>query len=112
MSTTPYAPSSTFHSREPSQPTAAIVAVFLGILVAILGFFALLMWVDALQARDDAHKAAAQAQSASAMPGMDMSAMGAAAGLKSYAGATPANADAIAAAPATLPPLAAARSQT
>jgi nitrite reductase (NO-forming) len=76
----------------------------------VLGFFALLMWVDALNARDDARKAAAQAQTAAAMPGMDMSATSGA-GLHSYAGASPANADAIAAAhkpfPATLPPVAA-----
>jgi nitrite reductase (NO-forming) len=111
MSTAPYASSTTVHPRgEPSRPLAAVVAILLGILVAVLGFFALLMWVDALQARDDAHKAAAQAQTAAAMPGMDMSATSGA-GLQSYAGASPANADAIAAAhkpfPATLPPVAA-----
>jgi nitrite reductase (NO-forming) len=110
LSTTPYTPSSTFHSREPSHPTAAIVAVFLGILVAILGFFALLMWVDAHNARDDANKAAASAKTAATMPGMDMSATSGAA-LTSYAGAAPTNADAIAAAhkafPAALPAVAA-----
>ena len=109
MSTAPYASRTTTlrPPGEPSHPTAAIVAVFLGILVAILGFFALLLWVDAHNARDDAHKAATQAESAASMPGMDMSATGTAAGLKSYAGSAPANADAIAAAhkafPATLP---------
>jgi nitrite reductase (NO-forming) len=110
VSTTPYTPSSTFHPHEPSHPTAAIVALFLGILVAILGFFALLMWVDAHNARDDANKAAASAKTAATMPGMDMSATSGA-GLTSYAGAAPANADAIAAAhkayPAALPPVAA-----
>jgi nitrite reductase (NO-forming) len=109
MSTAPYASSTTVHPRgEPSHPLAAMVAILLGILVAVLGFFALLMWVDAHKARDDAHKAAAQAQTAAAMPGMDMSATSGA-GLQSYAGASPANADAIAAAhkpfPATLPPV-------
>ena len=69
----------------------------------MLGFFALLMWVDAHNARDDANKAAASAQSAASMPGMDMSATGVAAGLKSYAGASPANADAIAAAHKAVP---------
>jgi nitrite reductase (NO-forming) len=113
MSTTPYAPTTTLRPPgEPAHPTAAIVAVFLGILVAVLGFFALLMWVDALDARDDANKAAAKAKTASTMPGMDMSSTGAAtAGLESYAGAAPANADAVAEAhkpfAAALPPVAA-----
>ena len=107
MSTAPYASPTTTQPRgEPSNPTAAVVAILLGILVAVLGFFALLMWVDAHKARDDAHRAASQATSAAAMPGMDMSSTSAA-GLQSYAGASPANADAIAAAhtpfPATLP---------
>src|SRR3954465_13476241 len=107
MSTPPSAPPTTTHRRgEPSNPTAAVVAVLLGILVAVLGFFALLMWVDSHKARDDAHRAAGQATSAAAMPGMDMSSTSAAA-LRSYAGASPANADAIAAAhtpfPATMP---------
>src|SRR5262245_22674245 len=108
MSTAPYASRTTIHPhKEPSSPVAAIVAVMLGILVAVLGFFALLMWVDALDARDDANKAAASAKTATSMPGMDMSSMGAAAGLKSYAGASPTNADALATAhkpfPAVLP---------
>jgi len=107
MSTAPYAsPTATQPRGEPSNPTAAVVAILLGILVAVLGFFALLMWVDAHKARDDAHRAASQATSAAAMPGMDMSSTSAA-GLQSYAGASPANADAIATAhtpfPATLP---------
>ena len=107
MSTAPYASPTTTQPRgEPSNPTAAVVAILLGILVAVLGFFALLMWVDAHKARDDAHRAASQATSAAAMPGMDMSSTSAA-GLQSYAGASPANADAIATAhtpfPATLP---------
>jgi nitrite reductase (NO-forming) len=107
MSTAPYASTAaTRPGREPSNATAAVVAILLGILVAVLGFFALLMWVDAHKARDDAHRAATQATSAAAMPGMDMSAT-TASGLESYAGASPANADAIATAhkpfPATLP---------
>ncbi|MFL5936074.1 MAG: multicopper oxidase domain-containing protein [Gaiellaceae bacterium] len=107
MSTAPYASPTTTHPRgEPSSPTAAVVAILLGILVAVLGFFALLMWSDAHKARDDAHRAATQTTSAAAMPGMDMSSTSAA-GLQSYASAAPANADAIATAhrpfPATLP---------
>src|SRR3954447_4774579 len=106
MSTAPYASPATLRPGEPSHPTAAIVAILLGILVAVLGFFALLMWADAHKARDDAHRAAGQATSAAAMPGMDMSSTSAA-GLKSYAGPSRANADAIPTAhkpfPATLP---------
>src|SRR5207253_10004882 len=53
MSTAPYASPTTTQPRgEPSNPTAAVVAILLGILVAVLGFFALLMWVDAHKARD------------------------------------------------------------
>jgi nitrite reductase (NO-forming) len=109
MSTAPYASRTTTLSPQtgPSSPVAAVVAILLGILVAVLGFFALLMWVDAHNARDDANKAAAQAQTAASMPGMDMSASATGGGLTSYAGASPANADALAAAhkayPATLP---------
>src|SRR5215216_5512687 len=112
MSTAPYASPTTTHPRgEPSNPTAAVVAILLGILVAVLGFFALLMWADSHKARDDAQRAAAQATNAAAMPGMDMSgsetSSASAAGLQSFAGASPANADAIAAAhepfPAALP---------
>src|SRR5215831_20405648 len=111
MSTAPYASGSTTYQprKDPPSPVAAIVAVFLGLAVAALVFFGLLMWVDAHKARDDANRAAAQAKSASSMPGMDMSSSaGAAAGtLQSYAGASPANADALAAAhkpyPAALP---------
>ena len=36
-----------------------ILALFLGLLVALLGFFALLMWIDARGARDDASPASA-----------------------------------------------------
>ena len=107
MSTAPYASrSTTYHPQnEPSSPVPAIVAVFLGILVAVLGMIAVLMWADAHKARTDANRAAAQAKSAAAMPGMDMSAT--AGTLTSYAGAAPGNADALAAAhepyPAALP---------
>ena len=57
MSTAPYASRTTTISprNEPSSPVAAVVAIMLGILVAVLGFFALLMWVDAHNARDDAN---------------------------------------------------------
>jgi nitrite reductase (NO-forming) len=42
-----------------SGTLAMVVAVLLGILVAVLGFFALLMWADAREARDDAAGATA-----------------------------------------------------
>jgi hypothetical protein len=81
-----------------SHPLAGVVAVLLGILVAVLGFFALFTWLDARSARDAADRAAAKATPTASA---DMGA------LKSYAGAAPANADALAAAhkayPATLP---------
>ena len=96
-------------SYAPSQPNegaglAWAVAVLLGILVAVLGFFALLMWVDAHKARTDADKAASAATS---LPGMNLGAAANTGALTSYAGAAPANADELAAAhrpyPAVLP---------
>jgi nitrite reductase (NO-forming) len=91
----------------------AAVAVLLGLLVVILGFFALMMWVDSNNAKDSAARSAAQAkQAATGAPaaGMaGMAGMGVSQGdLTSYAGAAPANADALAAShaayPAALPP--------
>ena len=83
---------------------AGAAAALLGILVAVLGFFALMMWADARNARNDANRAAAAATGS--MPGMDLSAS-AAGSLTSYAGAAPTNADALAVAhtpyPAVLP---------
>ncbi len=91
----------------------AAVAVLLGLLVVILGFFALMMWVDSNNAKDSAARSAAQAKQAAnggptagmaGMPGMAVSQ----GDLTSYAGAAPANADALAAShaayPAALPP--------
>jgi nitrite reductase (NO-forming) len=89
--------SSTYAPRQSDEGAgfAWAVAVLLGILVAVLGFFALLMWLDAHKARTDADKAASAATS---MPGMDMGASATAGTLTSYAGAAPANADELAAA--------------
>ena len=90
---------------------AGALAALMGILVAVLGFFALMMWVDARHARDDADRAAASVSSG-AMPGMNMgsSAATGTGTLTSYAGAAPANAAALAEAhkayPAALPPVA------
>jgi nitrite reductase (NO-forming) len=109
MSSAPYAspPTALRQQKEPgSGALVAVVAVLLGILVAVLGFFALLMWIDARNARDDA----GNATTAPAAAAVDMHAHATAAGLESYAGASPANADAIAAAhkafSAALPPVA------
>jgi nitrite reductase (NO-forming) len=112
MSTAPYAspPTTLLRPKEPgSNALAAVVAMLLGLLVAVLGIFALLMWIDSRNAKDAANRAADQVATGQTMPGMDMSAQGTAtsAALESYAGAAPANADAIATAhkafPATLP---------
>jgi nitrite reductase (NO-forming) len=80
----------------------AVVSLMLGLLVAILGFFALMMWADAHNAKDAANRAAAKVANGTSTPAAaDLGA------LKSYAGAAPANADALATAhkpfPAVLP---------
>ncbi|MEX2613496.1 MAG: hypothetical protein WD380_07950 [Gaiellaceae bacterium] len=54
-------PASTRAYRPPESDSgtlAKVVALLLGILVAVLGFFALLMWVDARDARESADAAA------------------------------------------------------
>ena len=96
---------------EPSDALWGVVSLLLGLLVAILGFFALMMWVDAHNAKDAANRAAASVSGSDGMAGMPGMAAGtdapATSGLQSYAGAAPANADALAAAhkpfPADLP---------
>jgi hypothetical protein len=85
-----------------------VVALFLGLLVGVLGVFALLMWADAHEAKTAADRAAAKAGAAAAPASHEsMHAHATAAGLESYAGAAPANADALAKAhrpfPAALP---------
>jgi nitrite reductase (NO-forming) len=100
--------------RSDSVALWAVVSLLLGILVAILGFFAVMMWADAHNAKDAANRAAAKVSGGAAtadMPGMPGMAAGdmapAASGLRSFAGAAPANADALATAhkpyPAALP---------
>jgi nitrite reductase (NO-forming) len=80
---------------------AKVAAVLLGILVAVLGFFALMMWADARQSRDAAAPASTPSEHDhnTALP------------LNSFAGVVPENAVELAAAhkpsDATLPPLAA-----
>jgi nitrite reductase (NO-forming) len=83
--------------------------MMLGILVAVMGFFGLFMWIDAHNAKDAANRAADKVASGTpaASTGHDMSAHASSAGMQSYAGAAPANAEALAAAhkafPAELP---------
>jgi len=84
-------------------------AMVLGFTAAVVGFFALLMWLDA---RDEGQAAPAAAVAApAATPGAqtDVHAHATAAGLESFAGATPDNAEDIAAAhkpyPAEMPAL-------
>jgi nitrite reductase (NO-forming) len=105
MSSAPFAspPTTIRHDKDPgSGALVAVVAIMLGILVGVLGIFALLMWIDARNARDDANSSSSMAD----MPGMTATTTGTGA-MTSYAGASPANADALAAAhkafPAALP---------
>jgi nitrite reductase (NO-forming) len=108
MSTGPYV------SNEPpsanlgyKDAVLGVVSLLLGLLVAVIGFFALMMWLDARNARH--HAAGVETTATGSMAGMDMSSSATNLGpLTSYAGAAPANADALAGAhtayPAALPP--------
>jgi nitrite reductase (NO-forming) len=90
-----------------AAPVWAAVAILLGLLAGGLLVFAVFMWSDAHDAKNDANRAAAQVAAGASASSTDMHAHATAAGLESYAGAAPANADALAAAhkpyPATLP---------
>jgi nitrite reductase (NO-forming) len=77
--------------RKDSGALFAVVSLLLGILVAALGFFALMMWADARDAKDAAKGAAAKVSSGAAPSSSAQ--LGA---LESFAGASPAF-------PATLP---------
>jgi nitrite reductase (NO-forming) len=96
-------------SESDSRALAKMAALLLGLLVGVLGVFALLLWADARDARNAADRVAAKAGNAAAVPaGQEaLHAHSTAAGLESYAGAAPANADALAKAhrpfPAALP---------
>jgi nitrite reductase (NO-forming) len=89
--------------RKDSGALFAVVSLLLGILVAALGFFALMMWADAREAKDAAKSAEAKISKAAAAPASSAQ-LGA---LESFAGASPANAEDLAAAhrpfPAALP---------
>jgi nitrite reductase (NO-forming) len=107
-------PMTTYPAPAPSTGDSGVIfkllSLFLGLVVVIMGSFGLWLALSAQHASDDAHDAAAKVSTAAptSMPGMDMSSS-ATAGVAtpSFAGAAPANADAIAtkhaAFPATLP---------
>jgi nitrite reductase (NO-forming) len=86
-----------------------VAAILLGFAVAVVGFFALIMWADARDARHPAGTppAVAGGDDMAHMAGVTASANSTIAGLESFAGAAPANADTLAtrhqAFPATLP---------
>ena len=81
---------------------AKVAALLLGVLVAVLGFFSLLMWADAREARDAAAPPAAAASDNAAAHNTALP-------LNSFAGVVPENAQELAAAhkpySATLPPV-------
>jgi nitrite reductase (NO-forming) len=96
--------------KEPSSALLGVTSMMLGILVAVLAFFGLFTWIDARNAKDAANRAADKVATGAPASSMshDMHAGATAAGLQSYAGAAPANAEALAAAhkafPTELPP--------
>ena len=84
-----------------------IAAMLLGLLVAVVGIFALMMWADAREARDAANTTAVDAKTGAAAHEAHNTALP----LNSFAGVVPANAQELAAAhkpyDATMPALAA-----
>src|SRR5919108_5865415 len=97
------APVPTIASRESgSNALFAAVSLLLGILVAVLGFLALLMWADAHNARNAAESR--QARMSEHVAPATSASLGE---LESFAGAAPSNAEQLAAAhrpyPAALP---------
>ena len=89
----------TYHRRRIETDSGAgfkVAALLLGIAVAVVGFFALLMWADARDARDDGGAAPAQpTSSATPHAGADHNT---ALPIESFAGVVPDNADELAAA--------------
>ena len=84
-----------------------LLALFLGLVVCVMGFFGLWLALSAQHARDDASKAAASSAQNASMPGMSKSTTASAAGgtyaTPSFAGIAPANADALASSHAAFP---------
>jgi nitrite reductase (NO-forming) len=109
----------TARSRPPRSGTFGnVAAVLLGLLVGVMAIFALMMWADAREARDDAEQAAALVESQPAAGEAQPAASGhdhaaqdynTALPIESFAGTVPENAQALAEAhtpyDATLPPL-------
>jgi hypothetical protein len=94
------------HVVEPrSGALVKVVALLLGIMLAIVGFLALLMWADARDARDDASTAALEVTAGASVPEDHNTALP----LASFAGVVPENAQELAAAhkpyDATMPPI-------
>jgi nitrite reductase (NO-forming) len=86
------------------SPGLKLFALFLGVIVIMMGFFGLWLALSAQHARDDANQAArnaATAKPSTSMPGMATTAAGRA--TPSYAGVAPANADALAMSHAAYP---------
>ena len=105
MNTAQYTPSrSTDAEREETASSAffALACIGLGFLVVGLAFFAALMWSDANGARNAAERAAAEPGTGQSMA-MPMPADAAVSDLKSFAGAAPENADALATAHKAFP---------
>jgi nitrite reductase (NO-forming) len=101
-------------TRKDSAAPYQLLALFLGIVVVFMGSFGLWLALSAQHARDDANKAASQVRTAqssaagmSGMPAAKSSVAGGTYATPSFAGAAPANADALAmrhaAFPAALP---------
>jgi nitrite reductase (NO-forming) len=90
-------PASTYHPPAESETGAffKVAALLLGFAVAAVGFFALLMWADAREARDDASATAPQASGQQASR-ESASAQNVAQPLESFAGTAPDNAEALA----------------
>ena len=88
---------STEREREETASSVffALACIGLGFLVVALAFFAAVMWSDANGARSAAERAAGKAGSGNSMA-MPMPAQTAVSDLTSFAGAAPANADALA----------------
>lgn len=101
--------------RPPASETSSgafwmVATMLLGFTVAVVGFFALMMWADAREARDDAAQpAAASPQPDAAASGQPVADPNVALPLASFAGVVPENSAELAAAhkpyDATLPPI-------
>src|SRR5436309_3614822 len=103
MSNRPRRPSGTSNTLDLKDALLGVASVLLGLLVLVLGFFALMMWIDARNARHSANQS--NASVATSMGSTANANLGA---LTSFAGAAPADADALATAhhpyPAAMPP--------